>query len=141
MSFLPELIMQGLFESRQTGHLRKVLITPGFRLPETIRSINRQVERYIMLHADQLGSTLSDKALAGHFVHAGFYLAEEAQMLGETAYSLVSKGKQLTNKNLIAGLIKALGNTDDIIQADIIRKTLEIVVAHTSDDLSFYDSE
>lgn len=94
-----------------------------------------------MLHTDQLRVTLSDKALAGHFLHAGFYLAEEAQILGETAYSLFSKGKQLTNKNLIAGLINALGRTDDVVQADIIRNTLEIVVAHTSDDLTFHDSE
>lgn len=75
-----------------------------------------------------------DKALANHFIHAGDNLDEEAQVLGIAVQSLTSSGIRLTNKNIICQLIKMLESTDDFIQIDIIRITLEIVVAYTSDD-------
>ncbi|MEX0578498.1 biofilm development regulator YmgB/AriR family protein, partial [Enterobacter cloacae subsp. cloacae] len=41
----------------------------------------------------------------------------------------------LTNKAIILWLIQTLEATDDVVQADVIRKTLEIVVGYTMDDL------
>ncbi|HEP1897115.1 biofilm development regulator YmgB/AriR family protein [Kluyvera cryocrescens] len=94
-----------------------------------------------MLHTNQFSSTLPDKALAGFFTKSGDSLAEEARLLGQIAYDLMNTGVPLTNKNLILCLLKALDGTNDVTQADVIRNTLEIVVGHTSDDLSLYDDE
>lgn len=47
---------------------------------------------------------------------------------------LASEG-HLSNKAIILWLIQTLESTNDVVQADVIRKTLEIVVGHTMDDL------
>ena len=41
----------------------------------------------------------------------------------------------LTNKNIILSLIHSLETTSDILKADVIRKTLEIVLRYTADDM------
>lgn len=82
----------------------------------------------------EFNDSFPDKALANHFVHAGDNLDEEAQILGKVVRSLTSSGIQLTNKNIICQLIKMLESTEDFIQIDVIRITLEIVVGYTSDD-------
>ncbi|MMZ71203.1 putative two-component-system connector protein AriR [compost metagenome] len=47
---------------------------------------------------------------------------------------LASDG-HVTNKGLILWLIHALESTSDVVRADVIRKTLEIVVGYTMDDI------
>jgi hypothetical protein len=47
---------------------------------------------------------------------------------------MASEG-HLTNKAIILWLINALETTDDVVMADVIRKTLEIVVGYTMDDI------
>ena len=47
---------------------------------------------------------------------------------------LQSEG-HLNNKAIILWLIQALETTDDVVTADVIRKTLEIVVGYTMDDI------
>ena len=39
------------------------------------------------------------------------------------------------SKAIILWLIQTLESTDDVVKADVIRKTLEIVVGYTMDDL------
>lgn len=77
-----------------------------------------------MLRTHEFNSALSDKMLANFFSHSGEIMAEESVVLGEVAQTLLDAGMQLTNKNLIVYLIKALESTEDYVKADIIRKTL-----------------
>ncbi|MBW9463294.1 MULTISPECIES: biofilm development regulator YmgB/AriR family protein [Kluyvera] len=77
---------------------------------------------------------LSDKTLENFFARSGDTMAEETKLLGDLAQEMLDARMPLTNKNLIVCLIKSLECAEGVVQADIIRKTLEIVVSHTSDD-------
>ena len=41
----------------------------------------------------------------------------------------------MTNKAIILRLINLMENTEDVVRKDVLRKTLEIVVDHTMDDI------
>ena len=73
-------------------------------------------------------SAFLDSALSEYFRHAGDRFAEESAIFS------TSEG-HLTNKAIILWLIQTLETTDDVVKADVIRKTLEIVVGYTMDDL------
>ena len=49
--------------------------------------------------------------------------------------SILQSEGHLNNKAIILWLIQALETTDDVVTADVIRKTLEIVVGYTMDDI------
>ncbi|KAF1366701.1 biofilm development regulator YmgB/AriR family protein [Yokenella regensburgei] len=87
-----------------------------------------------MLQTWQFNGALYDKAVPNFFSKSGALMAEEAIVLGEVAQALVDAGLQLTNKNIIVCLIKSLECTEDVVQADTIRKTLEVVMGYTLDD-------
>ncbi|MFP5596072.1 biofilm development regulator YmgB/AriR family protein [Kluyvera sp. 142486] len=78
--------------------------------------------------------SLSDKTLENFFSRSGEAMAEETKLLGDVAQEMLEARMPLTNKNLIICLIKSLECAEGVVQADIIRKTLEIVVSHTVDD-------
>lgn len=78
---------------------------------------------------------LSDKTLENFFSRSGDTMAEETKLLGDLAQEMLDARMPLTNKNLIVCLIKSLECAEGVVQADIIRKTLEIFVSHTSDDV------
>lgn len=80
-------------------------------------------------------TALNDKALSNYFRNAGDMLAEESAVLGAAVRGIISSGELLTNKSIILSLIHLLECTDDVVQSDVIRKTLEIVVGYTSDDM------
>ena len=78
---------------------------------------------------------LPDTALSAYFRNAGEILADESTVLGAVVRSILASGGQLTNKAIILHLIQAIESTHDVVKSDIIRKTLEIVVDHTMDDI------
>ncbi|WP_437433474.1 biofilm development regulator YmgB/AriR family protein [Yokenella regensburgei] len=78
---------------------------------------------------------LPANALTDYFKNAGEVLAEEAAILGGVIRSILAYEGQITNKAIILRLINLLENTEDVVTGDIIRKTLEIVVDHTLDDI------
>jgi probable RcsB/C two-component-system connector, global regulator of biofilm formation and acid-resistance len=80
-------------------------------------------------------SALPNNSLSDYFYHAGEILAEESVVLGAAIRDVLQKGEQINNKNIILSLVQTLETTHDIVQADVIRKTLEIVVGHTMDDI------
>ncbi|EHS9989662.1 biofilm/acid-resistance regulator AriR, partial [Escherichia coli] len=49
--------------------------------------------------------------------------------------NLMLSGDNVNNKNIILSLIHSLETTNDILKADVIRKTLEIVLRYTADDM------
>ncbi|SFR06070.1 Biofilm development protein YmgB/AriR [Enterobacter sp. kpr-6] len=78
---------------------------------------------------------MPNTALSDYFRHAGDMLTEESALLGGIIRNILATGEALTNKALILQLIGALESTSDVVRSDVIRKTLEIVVDHTLDDL------
>ncbi|BEJ33841.1 two-component-system connector protein AriR [Citrobacter freundii] len=67
-----------------------------------------------MLHEINVHNVMTDKALSSYFHNAG---------------------DNVNNKNIILSLIGSLESTVDVVQADVIRKTLEIVLRYTADDV------
>lgn len=85
--------------------------------------------------ATQHLSDLPDTALADYFVSAGDLLAEEHAILGAAIRTIIASGRPLTHKEIILQLIDEIEATKNVVKSDIIRKTLEIVVDHTLDDI------
>ncbi len=83
---------------------------------------------------NDLYSTLPDLALAEYFRNAGSVLADESAVLGIVIRDILATDGQLNNKAIILRLVHALESADSAAQADILRKTLEIVVGYTPDD-------
>ena len=50
-------------------------------------------------------------------------------------YAGQKKEKKIADDETVKKLIQALETTDDVVTADVIRKTLEIVVGYTMDDI------
>ncbi|MEJ4043986.1 biofilm development regulator YmgB/AriR family protein [Erwinia sp. SLM-02] len=76
------------------------------------------------------GSSLSE-----YFRTSGEALAEESALLGQVIRSILASNQHLTNKAIIARLIDVLEYTDSVVTGDVVRKTLEIVLDHTVDDI------
>ena len=70
-----------------------------------------------MLEDTTIHNAITDKAGASYF------------------RNLMLSGDNVNNKNIILSLIHSLETTSDILKADVIRKTLEIVLRYTADDM------
>ncbi|MEO3988659.1 biofilm development regulator YmgB/AriR family protein [Pseudocitrobacter sp. Cyp-38S] len=88
-----------------------------------------------MLQQYDFYQSLHNKALSEHFLKAGDMLAEEADVLGSTVRQLLATGEKINNKSIITALLSALEETESVVSADVIRKTLEIVMDYTLDDI------
>lgn len=89
----------------------------------------------IMFNDTQSYTGIPDSALSEYFRNAGDMLAEESAVLGGVIRDILATGGVLTNKAIILSLIHVIEHTDDVVKSDIVRKTLEIVVDHTMDDI------
>ena len=81
-----------------------------------------------MLEDTTIHNAISDKALSSYFRSSG-------NLLGQAVTNLMLSGDNVNNKNIILSLIHSLETTSDILKADVIRKTLEIVLRYTADDM------
>lgn len=88
-----------------------------------------------MLQKTDFYEELPNVALSNYFRSAGGLLAEEWALLESVVSAILVAKEPLTNKAVILRLIREIETTRDVVRADIIRKTLEIVVDHTHDDL------
>ncbi|MCT9844339.1 MULTISPECIES: biofilm development regulator YmgB/AriR family protein [Leclercia] len=88
-----------------------------------------------MLQKSDFYDQLPNAALSNYFRSAGGLLAEEWALLESVVGAIVEAKEPLTNKAIILRLIQQIESTRDVVRADIIRKTLEIIVDHTQDDL------
>ncbi|EJW8078188.1 biofilm/acid-resistance regulator AriR [Escherichia coli] len=85
-----------------------------------------------MLEDTTIHNAITDKALASYFRSSGNLLEEESAVLGQAVTNLMLSGDNVNNKNII---LSPLETTSDILKADVIRKTLEIVLRYTADDM------
>jgi len=76
-----------------------------------------------------------NSALSEYFRTTGDRFAEESAIFSTAVSCILASEGHISNKAIILWLIAALESTDDVVQADIIRKTLEIVVGYTMDDI------
>ncbi|BET42327.1 MULTISPECIES: biofilm development regulator YmgB/AriR family protein [Atlantibacter] len=88
-----------------------------------------------MIHPSETCTNLPDTALTHYFRSAGDALAEESVLMGAVVNNILASQEFLTNKAIIRQLMAMLKVTEDAVKSDVIRKTLEIVVNHTSDDI------
>ena len=79
--------------------------------------------------------TLSAEAeILQHFREAGDRLEAESRVLDTAIRDIVIHGKRVTSKAIIIYLIAELESTSDVVQLDVLRHCLEIVVGRTPDD-------
>lgn len=83
----------------------------------------------------EFSTAIFDSALQEHFRTAGDRFAEESAIFSTAVSCILASEGHISNKAIILWLIAALETTDDVVQADVIRKTLEIVVGYTMDDI------
>ncbi|MBV4366016.1 biofilm/acid-resistance regulator YmgB/AriR [Erwinia sp. BNK-24-b] len=76
----------------------------------------------------------SESGILEHFQKEGELLAQETKVIGAVIREIVAAGGYVTNKSIILKLIEKLENTSDVVQLDIYRQALEVVVARTPDD-------
>jgi len=83
----------------------------------------------------ELTTTLFDNALIEYFRNAGDRFADESAVFSAAVRYVMASDGHLSHKGIILWLIRTLEVTEDVVQADVIRKTLEIVVGYTMDDI------
>lgn len=88
-----------------------------------------------MLQKKDFYEELPNPVLSNYFRNAGGLLAEESALFHSVVAAIVNAKEPLTHKAIILRLIHEIEATRDVVRADIIRKTLEIIVDHTQDDL------
>ncbi|WP_258041655.1 biofilm development regulator YmgB/AriR family protein [Citrobacter amalonaticus] len=88
-----------------------------------------------MLKQPDFYAALPDSAMSEFFRQASDRLVDESAILETAIASILASDGHISNKAIILWLIGTLERTDDIVTADVIRKTLEIVVGYTMDDI------
>ena len=83
---------------------------------------------------DDIFSVITDIELAERFRNAGHDIKDETAVLGFVIRSLFQSGEQVTRKAIILSLIGALESVQGTPQADVLRRTLEIVVGCNGED-------
>ena len=76
-----------------------------------------------------------DSAVSEYFRNAGDRFADESAVFNAAGRDVLVNDGYVSNKAIILWLIHALESTSDVVRADVIRKTLEIVVGYTMDDI------
>ncbi|MBD9659312.1 MULTISPECIES: biofilm/acid-resistance regulator YmgB/AriR [Pantoea] len=78
----------------------------------------------------------SSAAIADYFKLAGNSDSSEMEVFGQIIAEILQAGMPVSNKAIIASLINRLEMESDVIQLDIYRHLLELVVNKTPDDLA-----
>ncbi len=69
--------------------------------------------------------------------HIDIKFDSEREVIGAIARNIVATQGYLTNKDIILRLISQLEVTRDVVQQDILRNALELVLGVTPDDTEF----
>ncbi len=78
----------------------------------------------------------SNNALADFYKLAGNSDSTEMEVFGQIIAEILQAGMPVSNKAIISSLINRLEMESDVIQLDIYRHLLELVVNKTPDDLA-----
>lgn len=91
--------------------------------------------RQAILKQSEFYAALPDTAMSEFFRNAGDRLADESAVLENAISSILASDGHITHKSIILWLVHELETTNSVVNADILRKTLEIVVGYTMDDI------
>jgi len=81
--------------------------------------------------------SVSGTEIYKHFAKAGELYSSETEVLGAAIRLIMAEKGTVTNKAIILHLINQLECTSDVVQLDVLRKALEMVVGMTPDDSGF----
>jgi len=76
----------------------------------------------------------SEADILEYFKSSGDLYSTETEVLGATIREITAAKGHVTNKAIILHLLAALESSEDVLQQDILRSTLELVVGRTPDD-------
>ncbi|MBN7120572.1 MULTISPECIES: biofilm/acid-resistance regulator YmgB/AriR [Erwinia] len=76
----------------------------------------------------------TESEILSFFQAEGDVLAQETAVIGMVIREIATKGQHVNNKAIILKLIEKLETTSDVVQLDIYRQALEVVVGRTPDD-------
>ncbi len=111
--------------------------------PMTRKDIDSS-KSYTLNHSDPMKSNQSqpmtdsgfNSEAYNYFNKAGELFLSETEVLGAAIRVILAEKGKVTNKAIILHLITQLECTSDVVQLDILRSALEIVVGMTPDDIS-----
>jgi probable RcsB/C two-component-system connector, global regulator of biofilm formation and acid-resistance len=90
--------------------------------------------KYNMQMHEENFNPISDRELADYILNVVVDQNEVAAVLGLVMRSLMATEGKVSNEAIILSLVGALESTHDAHQADLLRRTLEIVVGHTPEN-------
>lgn len=76
----------------------------------------------------------TESEILSFFQTEGDVLAQETAVIGMVIREIATTGQNVNNKAIILKLIEKLETTSDVVQLDIYRQALEVVVGRTPDD-------
>ncbi|KNC08652.1 hypothetical protein AC791_08015 [Klebsiella sp. RIT-PI-d] len=76
--------------------------------------------------------------LHAYFLDTGDMYAAEQDVLDGVIMNLIADNVMLSNKAIILRLISKLENTADVVELDILRSCLEIVIGRQTDDEDYF---
>lgn len=79
----------------------------------------------------------AESAISDYFASQGARFEDEQQIIGAITSQHVLAHGHVTNKIIILQLIRMLETSENIIQQDVLRSALEIVLGRTEDDSGF----
>ncbi|MGG5218991.1 biofilm/acid-resistance regulator YmgB/AriR [Rahnella variigena] len=84
--------------------------------------------------ADNIQNSLFAYKVYQHFITAGEPYASETEVLGCAIRAILKERGHVNNKAIILHLILQLESSSEVVQMDILRNALEMVVGITPDD-------
>lgn len=76
----------------------------------------------------------TESEILSFFQAEGDVLTQETAVIGMVIREIATKVQHVNNKAIILKLIEKLETTSDVVQLDIYRQALEVVVGRTPDD-------
>lgn len=89
----------------------------------------------IMTEPSHNNFIFNNKTLSQFFLNSGSVYEEEKALLGTAIEQIMAQNGYLSNKHIIIWLIYQLDICNDVVRSDLIRRSLEIVVGFTHDDM------
>ncbi|MEB5973342.1 biofilm/acid-resistance regulator YmgB/AriR [Pantoea dispersa] len=78
----------------------------------------------------------SESQLSEYFQRAGSQYASEKEIIAQIYKQLAAVKLRVSNKDIILALLERLESEHDVVQLDIYRQALELIVQKTPDDIA-----
>lgn len=78
-----------------------------------------------------------ESAVSDYFGSSTVHYEEEYRVISGIISHKISNHGRVSNKDVVLGLINMLDHSDDVLEQDILRNALEIVLCRTGDYAGF----